>query len=81
MKGSLEESPGHQGRDDICDGGIELSQHLLHRSRNRQLLTKMLSPPDLLSVLPDDLSQLLTPGCGGPQGNMKGMGYIVEDAG
>lgn len=59
--------PGHQGGDDVCDGAIELSQHLLYGPRDGQLLAQVLGPTDLLPVLPDDLGQLLTPGARGPR--------------
>lgn len=59
--------PGHQGRDDVSDGAVQLRQHLLHRARDRQLLAQVFSPADLLPVLPDDLRQLLAPGGSGAQ--------------
>lgn len=53
--------PGDQGRDDIRDGGVEVSQHLLNGPWNGQLLTQVFGTTHLLPVLADDFSQLFTP--------------------
>ena len=71
--GRGQESPGHQGGDDVSDGGVDLSQHLLHGAGDGQLLAEVLGSADLLPVLPDDLRQLLTPERE-PQGPREGHG-------
>lgn len=54
-------SPGNQSGDDVSDVSIQFAQQLHHWPRQRELLGEMFTASDLLSVLPDQISQLLTP--------------------